>query len=115
MTQCKYDGCLEEAWQKRSRGFCIYHSPDNGKDDHTARKVWNEARKRAHNPQGCDFTGWHFPKDPEERWFKGDFFQDAADFREAIFQGDDNFSGATFYGHAGFAGASFQGHRLVRE
>ncbi|MFC1805503.1 pentapeptide repeat-containing protein [Planctomycetota bacterium] len=61
--QCSYEGCPEAAWSDDPNGLCLYHSPENGKSDSTARAVWARARSKA---EACDpsFQGWHFPDDP---------------------------------------------------
>ena len=108
MTQCAYNDCSEEAWQDCPKGFCIYHSPDNGKNKTTAGQVWQEARKRAQDPKGCNFRGWHFPKDLREQWFEKVTFPAGADFSQATFQTSVSFLEATFQGFAVFGEVTFQ-------
>ena len=109
MPECAYDDCSEPAWPQSSDAFCIYHSPDNSKDNATAREVWQEARSRAENPQGCDFRGWHFPNDPDGQWFISAVFKDKAVFTGATFGETVNFSKAKFQGAAEFSECTFNG------
>ena len=112
MAQCAYKDCSKDAWQNCPKGFCIYHSPDNGKDKDAAGQVWTEARKRAQDPRGCDFTGWHFPDDPEKKWFIDATFQAPARFNEASFHGLPRLRGAISPGYSWFHQAIFQGRAI---
>ncbi len=106
ISECRYS-----AWAEDSEGWCLYHSPENGKAEETARKVWAEARRKAEGPDP-NFTGWHFPEDPDEQGFENATFQGGAWFSAATFQGEASFGGATFQGRAWFEGATFQGKAL---
>lgn len=102
MSQCKYEKCSEDAWSECSEGLCIYHSPANGKNKATASQLWLEARKRSQDPNGCNFTGWHFPPDPEGRWFIQIKFPGPALFRKACFDCGVSFLLAVFRADADF-------------
>ncbi len=136
-TTCAYDGCPESAWSESPDGWCIYHAPQNEKDEAVAREVWQHARQKAVSPDGCSFAGWHFPRDPDGKRFDGLVFAGSAVFSKASFQGiasfseatfqsivdfSDtvfdyiaNFSKATFEQNAGFIGASFRGKVMFFE
>ena len=109
MAKCKYQGCPEQAWQNCPKGFCIFHSPDNAKDESVAKQVWQTFRFMAYDPKEYDFTGWHFPQDPDGKGFKSITFNGPADFQKATFSGDVCFADVTFQSHAGFSYATFQG------
>ena len=68
---CAYEGCSESAWSESPDGLCLYHAPQNEKDQDTAREVWQCARRKAAAPDGCSFAGWHFPRDPDGQRFDG--------------------------------------------
>ena len=108
MTECKYKGCSEQAWEKCPQGFCIYHSPDNGEDKAVARQVWEEARKRARDAERANFVGWHFPNDSTEKGFTGVVFSSLASFFGAVFEDFAHFNGAHFKGGTNFVKATFQ-------
>ncbi|MGB2998082.1 MAG: hypothetical protein WBC59_05525, partial [Phycisphaerae bacterium] len=77
--------CRYPAWTDDSKGFCLYHSPENGKTKETARQVWVEARRKAEGPDP-DFGGWHFPEDPDKKGFNRATFEGVAWFQGATFQ-----------------------------
>jgi len=107
--RCAYEGCSESAWSESPKGFCLYHAPENDKDEETARKVWQDARGRAQQLHQT-FAGWHFPRDPDYEGFKKATFLGPADFCAATFQGMAVFNDATFLRKASFRGATFQGN-----
>jgi len=105
---CTYEGCAEPRWDGSPVGFCLYHAPENGRDEKTARKVWERARAKV-DAADCDFVGWHFPRDPDEPEGDqappvfvepsrmGNQFRDA-NFRRAVFDCRVDFSHAEFIG-----------------
>lgn len=103
---CKRPGsgrpCGREVWKD---GDCICHSPENGRDDETAREVWRLARIEAAGQ--CRFAGWHFPADPDGNGFENIVFATAAYFWNATFTGDTSFWNATFMEVASFTQAMF--------
>ncbi|HET6441580.1 MAG TPA: pentapeptide repeat-containing protein [Phycisphaerae bacterium] len=88
-------------------GLCIYHAPQNGRDDPSARRVWNEAKSRAQAADPANFKHWHFPPDPDGFYFRGIHFNNCADFTDAIFECIPYFNGAVFGGLAEFTGTKF--------
>ncbi len=134
---CAYEGCPESAWSESPDGFCLYHAPQNEKDEPAAREVWQYARSKATSPDGCSFAGWHFPRDPDGKRFDGlvfagsavfskasfrgiagfseATFQSIVDFSDTVFEYIANFSKATFELNAGFIGASFRGKVMFFE
>ena len=74
-----------------------------------ARQFWAEARKKV-QAGDCDFTGRHFPTDPDRVGFGNITFTEKPAFAGATFEGDTWFGGATFKGDTSFEGATFKGH-----
>ena len=111
MSQCKYDHCHEDMWDGCSEGFCLYHSPNNGRDDATARKVWEKARAIVNSQANLEymFSGWHFPKDPGRQWFHICIFKHPVHFDNAVFEDHIEFKFARFESHAGFENVVFKG------
>lgn len=62
--QCSYEGCSEPAWSDDPHGLCLYHSPQNGESEETARRVWARAQAKI-QANDSDFRGWHFPANPD--------------------------------------------------
>ncbi|MCK4850213.1 MAG: pentapeptide repeat-containing protein [Phycisphaerae bacterium] len=136
-TPCAYEGCSESAWSESPDGLCLYHAPQNEKDQDTAKEVWQYARRKAAAPDGCSFAGWHFPRDPDGKRFDGlvfagsavfskasfqgiasfseSTFQNIVDFSDTVFEYIANFSKATFVLNASFIGASFRGKVMFFE
>ena len=135
--QCTYEGCSEPSWPQSPDGLCVFHAPENENDPDAAREVWQTARQKADDPEGCSFVGWHFPRDPGGKCFdemifagsavfsKAKFrgiagfskatFQSIVDFADTTFEYIANFSKATFEQNAGFIGASFHGKVMFFE
>lgn len=118
--ECSFQGCPEPAWAADPDGLCLCHSPQNGRDELTARALWRRARQRAGEPNP-DYSGWHFAPDPDAKGFglatfrgKATFtaaaFEGKADFHGAIFGGEADFRDAAFHAEADFAGAKFRSH-----
>lgn len=136
-TACAYEGCSESVWSESPDGLCIYHAPQNDKDQDSAREVWQYARRKAVSAEGCSFAGWHFPRDPDGKRFDGLEFAGSAvfskatfqsiasfsestfasivDFSDTVFEYIANFSKATFKLNASFIGASFRGKVMFFE
>ncbi len=115
-TTCADKDCDRPAWLSCPKGFCLFHSPDNGRLDAAARIVWVTAREMAQAGH-CHFSGWHFPPDPDldPVWRQGGFFGATFSggyvlFDGATFSGDAWFNGATFSVEARFDGATFSGY-----
>ncbi len=100
--------CSRAAWSMADDRTCIFHSAANGRRPELARWVWNEARARA--AQGnADYTGWHFPADPDSRWLTGMTFVGHTAFQGAVFAAGVSFAGVIFEQDVLFVGAVFQG------
>jgi hypothetical protein len=129
-TMCADKSCGRPAWLSCPEGFCLFHSPYNGRLDAAARTVWETACGMAQAGDG-DFRRWHFPPDPDldldrrqggffgatfsgDARFQGATFSGGAWFYGATFSGNAWFMGATFSGNAWFMGATFSGNALVR-
>ena len=106
--ECTYEGCSQPVWSGSPKGLCVCHAPENGQDGTTAAEVWQRARAMAEDPNGCSFTGWHFPADPDGRRFDNVTFQGQAVFAKATFQSIASFSEATFAGIADFSEVTFK-------
>ncbi len=106
---CSYVGCEQVAWADSPAGRCLCHSPQNGASSETARTVWETARRKAADPAGCSFAGWHFPADPDERLFTATVFAGDAVFHGAAFAAQTGFLAARFTGAALFDNAVFHG------
>ncbi len=107
---CTYESCNRPAWSKCPDGRCLFHSPDNGRDEQkTARIVWETARAMAGDKEAkeANFRGWHFPEDPDGSAFTKRAFVGDAYFTDATFSGRVCFNGATFSKMACFNGAKF--------
>ena len=74
---------------------------------HEARQFWTEARNRV-QVEDCDFSGQHFPDDPDKQGFQRITFRGLANFNKATFEGDADFTQATFEGDADFRQATSQ-------
>ncbi len=98
--------CVRAAWEGSADGYCICHSPENGRDNDTARQVWNLARQEAAGQ--CNFAGWHFPGDPDYKDFAGVTFAQDAYFVNVTFTQDVLFDNATFAGDANFSRTTFE-------
>ena len=46
-TECADKDCDRPAWLSCPEGFCLFHSPCNGRLDAAARTVWETARRMA--------------------------------------------------------------------
>jgi uncharacterized protein YjbI with pentapeptide repeats len=119
VPDCAYEDCHEPQWDGSAHDLCIYHAPENGRDEKAARRVWEKARKDV-GDNGGDFRGWHFPADPDGKSFQGcefpadpdgRFFQGCqrhdADFRWAHFSSPVSFAKAVFRNGANFRLAVF--------
>ncbi len=60
IKKCNYAGCQEPVWSESNNGLCLFHDPDNGKDEESARKVWERVEEKLDAKDG-NFEGWHFP------------------------------------------------------
>ena len=105
---CAYKGCSVSPWDGSADGFCLYHSPENGRDGETARVVWEMAHGRVEEGN-CDFTGWHFPDCPADPQFRCTVFTSPASFANATFAGTVWFMEAKFEQAASFALTTFAG------
>lgn len=103
---CSREGCYEPVWGADGLGLCLCHSPQNGKDELTARAVWRRARHLVAE-ESPDYSGWHFPPDPDGKGFEAVTFRDRAVFGGATFAGEARFARAVFRAAADFQGASF--------
>ena len=100
--------CARPIWDKADGGYCLYHALRNGSTVDAARQVWCDARRRA-KAGNADFTGWHFPPDPDGLCFADQAFLGLASFKYAQFEGDVCFSGACFERGVWFESAVFHG------
>lgn len=82
---CCYAGCTRSTWEKSRDGHCICHATENSQTEESRNTVWKLARKRLVEHQNCDFSGWHFPEDPEHRYFYETEFPTGPDFSECVF------------------------------
>lgn len=120
-AKCSQEGCTESALAGCPEGKCLYHSPTNDSLVDLRSELWREARRQAECPEGCDFTDWHFPGDPDEVYFRGKAFSGEAVFCRATFvsrvdftkvefgTGGAIFNEARFLGCAEFSEATFAG------
>ena len=103
---CNHAGCPYPTWTGDPKGLCLYHSPENGKDEEIACKVWEGAHASMQRGfPGAVFIGWHFPDCINRREFQGVTFSNGANFTDATFGCSVHFSDATF----GKIGALFNG------
>ncbi|HPD14241.1 MAG TPA: pentapeptide repeat-containing protein [Planctomycetota bacterium] len=105
---CSYEGCSEPAWGRDPNRLCLCHSPANGEDEHDARAFWRRARHETAQA-APNYSGWHFPPDPDGKGFEGTSFRFPVAFSHATFAGQAKFTQAVFHGQADFQHVVFGG------
>ncbi len=119
--KCPWIHCNYPVWEESATGRCLYHDSDNGRDEETALKVWEEAWRKC-DAEDCNFAGWHFPPNAigfrERKLSPANFelakFVTIAMFYRAKFVGDVWFLEAEFSGDAWFQDAEFGGDAWFR-
>jgi len=106
-TGCRHADCNQPAWLSCPKGLCLFHSPYNGRLEATARTVWHVARFQAkHRYSGADFTGWHFPIDPD---------MDETALLAGVENAKGGFVGVVFHGVVRFESAHFKGSAFFKK
>lgn len=100
---CAHKGCHRSPWEEDPHGFCLCHSPENGKTESTARTVRREAHRMAREDKP-DYEGWHFPPGTD---FSGTRFEAKAIFQNATFHGEAKFLETCFANEADFQNVTF--------